>query len=171
MYTGTCLRPSWTAMVWPTMSGMIVERRDHVLMTRFSFWELRTSTFLSRCSSTNGPFFRLRGMTSLSPALAAGAATPDDQLLGRLVLVAGAALGLAPRGHRMASAGGLAFAAAERMVDRVHGHATGLGTHALPTVTTGLADRDQVGLGVAHLAHRGPAVDGHPAHLGAGEAQ
>ena len=32
-YTGTCLRPSWTAMVWPTMSGMIVERRDQVLMT------------------------------------------------------------------------------------------------------------------------------------------
>src|SRR5207302_1906847 len=62
MYTGTCLRPSWTAMVWPTMSGMIVERRDHVLMTRFSLRELRSSTFFNRWSSTNGPFFRLRGM-------------------------------------------------------------------------------------------------------------
>jgi hypothetical protein len=30
----------------------------------FSFW---TSTFLSRWSSTNGPFFRLRGI-SYSPA-------------------------------------------------------------------------------------------------------
>ena len=36
MYTGTCLRPSWTAIVWPTISGMIVERRDQVLMTRRS---------------------------------------------------------------------------------------------------------------------------------------
>ncbi len=36
MYTGTCLRPSWTAMVCPTISGMIVDRRDQVLMTRFS---------------------------------------------------------------------------------------------------------------------------------------
>src|SRR5437660_3686455 len=33
MYTGTNLRPLWTAMVWPTMSGMTVERRDQVLMT------------------------------------------------------------------------------------------------------------------------------------------
>src|SRR3954454_2391419 len=49
-------------MVWPTMSGMIVDRRDHVLMTRFSFLELRSSTFFSRCSSTNGPFFKLRGI-------------------------------------------------------------------------------------------------------------
>src|SRR5438552_3910626 len=52
-------------MVWPTMSGMIVERRDHVLMTRFSFFEFRSSTFRSRCSSTNGPFFRLRGIPYL----------------------------------------------------------------------------------------------------------
>src|SRR3954464_10620351 len=138
-------------MVWPTMSGMIVERRDQVLMTRFSFWELRTSTFLSRCSSTKGPFFRLRGMTYLSPALAAGAATPDDELLGRLVLVAGAALGLTPRGHRMAATGRLALATTEGVVDGVHGDTAGLGPDALPPVATGLADRDQVGLGVAHL--------------------
>jgi hypothetical protein len=31
--TGTCLRPSWTAIVWPIISGMTVERRDQVLMT------------------------------------------------------------------------------------------------------------------------------------------
>src|SRR6202035_1181305 len=60
MNTGMCLRPSWTAMVWPTMSGMIVERRDHVLMTFLSPAALRTSTFWSRWSSTNGPFLRLR---------------------------------------------------------------------------------------------------------------
>jgi hypothetical protein len=27
---GTCLRPSWTAIVWPTISGKIVEVRDQV---------------------------------------------------------------------------------------------------------------------------------------------
>ncbi|GIV00108.1 MAG: hypothetical protein KatS3mg014_1723 [Actinomycetota bacterium] len=36
MYTGTCLRPSWTAIVCPTISGTIVERRDQVRMTCFS---------------------------------------------------------------------------------------------------------------------------------------
>src|ERR1700753_3944743 len=49
------------------MSGMIVERRDQVLMTDLvplSFW---ASTFLSRWSSTNGPFLRLRGMVVLLP--------------------------------------------------------------------------------------------------------
>ncbi len=67
--TGTCLRPSCTAIVWPSMSGMIVDRRDQVLITflvPFSFW---TSTFLSRWSSTNGPFFRLRGMSDPSALL------------------------------------------------------------------------------------------------------
>src|SRR5438046_3942866 len=77
MYTGTCLRPSCTATVWPTMSGMIVERRDQVLMTRRSpaaFW---ASTFFRRWSSTNGPFLRLRDM-GLPPTLA-GAAPADDE--------------------------------------------------------------------------------------------
>ncbi len=72
-YTGTCLRPSWTAMVWPTISGMIVERRLQVLMTFFSPFSLRTSTFLRRWSSTKGPFFRLRGMVPTSGCRAYGA--------------------------------------------------------------------------------------------------
>src|SRR6185312_7891229 len=66
MKTGTCLRPSWTAMVWPSIAGTIMERRDHVLMTflvPLSFW---TSTFLIRWSSTKGPFFRLRGIVRCS---------------------------------------------------------------------------------------------------------
>src|SRR5262249_16747242 len=67
MYTGTCLRPSCTAIVWPTISGMIVERRDQVLMTFFSPAAFRPSTFLSRWSSTNGPFFSLPGMAYLPP--------------------------------------------------------------------------------------------------------
>jgi hypothetical protein len=35
MNTGICRRPSWTAIVSPTMSGMIIEGRDHVLMITF----------------------------------------------------------------------------------------------------------------------------------------
>src|SRR6187397_1369594 len=99
MYTGTCLRPSCTAIVWPTISGMIVERRDQVLMTFFSLLAFRPSTFFRRWSAT------------------------DDELLGRLGLVAGATLGLAPRRHGMAATRGLALAAAVRVVDGVHGDA------------------------------------------------
>src|SRR5690625_471654 len=35
MKTGTCLRPSCTAMVCPIMSGTTMDRRDQVLMTFF----------------------------------------------------------------------------------------------------------------------------------------
>src|SRR5215469_9367346 len=101
--TGTCLRPSWTAIVWPSMSGMIVDRRDQVLITVFLLDSLRASTFLSRWSSTNGPFFRLRGIIQSLPscsALLAGAPAADDQLVTRLV-APGAALGLARRVDRV----------------------------------------------------------------------
>src|SRR6478609_1873558 len=63
--TGTCLRPSCTAIVCPSMSGMIVERRDQVLMTDLEPLSFAASTFLSRWSSMNGPFLRLRGISCL----------------------------------------------------------------------------------------------------------
>src|SRR2546423_15671091 len=99
MYTGTCLRPSWTAMVWPTMSGMIVDRRDHVLITRFSVRLFRSSTLGSRWASTNGPFFRVGGTTSPpgSAPRAALAAPAEEQLVGLLVTGSGATFLLAPR--------------------------------------------------------------------------
>src|SRR6476660_7780462 len=118
---------------------MIGERRDQVLMTRFSFCSLRASTFLSRWSSTNGPFFRLRGLY-LPPcsALLAGTTPADDQLVGRLG-APGAALGLAGRVHRVPAAGGLALATAVGVVDRVHGHTADGRALALPPHTSGLA--------------------------------
>src|SRR5581483_3778515 len=82
------------------------------------------------------------------PPLTACAAAADDELLRFLGGVAGTAFRLAPGRHRVAAAGGLALAAAERMVDRVHGHPAGLRAHTLPPVAAGLADLDQVGLGV-----------------------
>src|SRR5690349_4566222 len=57
------------------------------------------------------------------------------------------------------------------VVDRVHGHAAGLRALALPAVATGLADLDELELGVADLADGGAAVDRHATHLGARQAQ
>src|SRR6266852_8419919 len=52
-------------MVCPIMSGTIVERRDHVLTTFFSFRAFKPSTFSRRWPSTNGPFFSERAIASL----------------------------------------------------------------------------------------------------------
>src|SRR6202035_2579517 len=52
-----CLRPSYTAMVCPTIAGTTVDARDHVLITRFSRVEFMRSIFSSRCSAMKAPFF------------------------------------------------------------------------------------------------------------------
>ena len=57
------------------------------------------------------------------------------------------------------------------MVDRVHGHTTGLGANALPAVATGLADGDQLVLAVADFANSCTTIDEHAAHLSAGQTQ
>src|SRR4029077_20524325 len=64
-YTGMNFFPLCTAMVWPIISGTIVERRDHVFTTFFSFRVFSPSTFSRRCPSTNGPFFSERAIDSL----------------------------------------------------------------------------------------------------------
>ena len=43
-YTGINFLPLCTAMVWPTISGMMVERRDQVRSTFFSLREFMPST-------------------------------------------------------------------------------------------------------------------------------
>src|SRR5688500_5183775 len=48
--------PLCTAIVWPTISGITVERRDQVLTTFFSLTRFIASIFSSRNVSTNGPF-------------------------------------------------------------------------------------------------------------------
>src|ERR1700722_9085521 len=57
--------PLCTAIVWPTMSGKIVERRDQVFTTFFSFRVFIAVTFSCRCVSMNGPFFSERGILFL----------------------------------------------------------------------------------------------------------
>ena len=56
-YTGMNFFPLCTAIVWPTISGTTVDRRDQVLMTFFSLARFIASTFSSSGVSTNGPFF------------------------------------------------------------------------------------------------------------------
>src|SRR5262245_34131589 len=55
-YTGTNRLPLCTAIVCPTISGRIVERRDHVRIARFSALFSIARNLSSRCPSTNGPF-------------------------------------------------------------------------------------------------------------------
>src|SRR5690348_717647 len=172
--TGTCLCPSCTASVWPIIAGTIIERRDHVLIT---FWvpaSFCASTFFIRWSSTNGPFFRLRGICypslSLLPLVLAGLATTDDQRVAGLALT-GPALGLAPGRDRVATTGGLALATAVRVVDRVHHDTTHGRALALPAHPAGLAPVDVRLLGVADLADGGAAAHVDVPHLAGGHPQ
>src|SRR5579872_1239165 len=63
-YTGMNFRPLCTAMVWPIISGRMVDRRDHVLITFFSLRAFIPSTFSRRWPSMNGPFFSERAIVS-----------------------------------------------------------------------------------------------------------
>src|SRR5580658_8453698 len=152
--TGTCRRPLCTAMVKPTMSGITLERRDHVLIGRRSFFWLAVCTVLAKCRSTNGPFLSERG-TDMSPVLDSFVlAALDDHAVRALVLTRLLALGLqAPRAHGMRIAlAGLALAAAVRVIDRVHHDTAHRGTYAQPSHGAGLAEDAQIVLVVAHLA-------------------
>jgi hypothetical protein len=47
-------------MVWPTMSGKIVDARDHVFTICFWLFAFMVSIRVIRRSSTHGPFLLLR---------------------------------------------------------------------------------------------------------------
>src|SRR5512141_1717730 len=105
-----------------------------------------------------GPFFIERPTCILlSPLLAA---TLDDVAVGRRVLPGLVPLGgLAPRSAGVTTAGGAAFAAAQRMVDRVHDDAADRGANAEPAIAAGLAERDLFVVEVADLADGRHAID------------
>src|SRR5207249_1257748 len=73
MNTGMNFRPLCTAKVKPTMSGVIVDRRDHVFTTRFSPDSSIARTFFMRCASTNGPFLTDRATPASATSLSAAA--------------------------------------------------------------------------------------------------
>src|SRR3954454_17771007 len=114
------------------MAGTIIDRRDQVLITFLVPFSFCTSTFFMRWSSTKGPFFRLRGIGRYLLAPLRCLAAADDEAVAVLVSAAGAALWLAPGADRVPATGGLALAAAVRVVDRVHGDAADGRPLALP---------------------------------------
>src|SRR5262245_18179177 len=130
--------PLWTAIVWPTISGVMVERRDQVLITVRLPLALTERIRRSRWSSRKKPF-----LIDLAIVRLLLVAPLDDESLRALVVPSLEALGRKPpRAYRMPAARGLALAAAVRMVDRVHRHAADRGPAAQPARAAGLADRD-----------------------------
>src|SRR5258708_38860563 len=63
------LRPLWTAMVWPTKSGWMVDRRDQVRRTFLSLIWFMPTILVMRCSSMKGPFFAERDIVLSSDFL------------------------------------------------------------------------------------------------------
>src|SRR5262245_30886053 len=91
----------------------------------------------------------------------------QDELGGGLVLAGLLALGgKAPGSDRMTAAGGAPFAAAMRMVDRVHGDAAIVRTPAHPALAAGLADRNVHVVGVRDRPDRPHAAAVDQALLG-----
>src|SRR5258707_7514649 len=70
----------------------------------------------------------------------------------------------------MTAARGAAFAAAVRMVDRVHGDAAVMGLATEPAIATGLADRNVHVIGVRHRADGAAAAAVRQALLARAEA-
>src|SRR5947209_1568506 len=88
------------------------------------------------------------------------ASPAHDELIGALVVACLVATGgLAPGRDRMASAGGLTFTTAVRMVDRVHGNAAVYRFFPEPAITSGFANRNVLMVYVADLAHGRHAVN------------
>src|ERR1700691_1369641 len=73
--TGTNFRPLWTANVNPTASGVIVLRRDHVLMT-----------FLLCAAPAEAIFLMERGMSQRLLRISLLSAAFDDHAIGALVV-------------------------------------------------------------------------------------
>jgi hypothetical protein len=66
--TGTNFFPLWTASVIPTISGITVDRRDHVFMTRLLRLSWAARTFFNSFESIYGPFFNERGILIRTPS-------------------------------------------------------------------------------------------------------
>jgi hypothetical protein len=84
MYTGMNFLPLCTAIVCPINSGRIVDRRDQVFTTFFSFRAFSASTLARRWSSMNGPFFSERGIGLPIPPPGAASPTARGEPYGTL---------------------------------------------------------------------------------------
>src|SRR5690606_30224894 len=144
--TGTNFRPLCTANVRPTATGVVVERRDHVLIGFLSPVLDVVSIFFHRWPSMNGPFLILRAISALRLAML------DDHRIRALVVSRLLALGeLAPWRGRVAPAARAAFTTTHRVIHRVHAHAAVVRATAEPAAPTGLAEGDVLVLEVRDL--------------------
>src|SRR5580693_3208714 len=146
----------------------MVLRRDHVLMTFLLCAACAAAIFSARCPSTNGPFLTERAMTYSLTLLTA--ALHDHAVSPFVVAGLQPLCKLSPRRARMPASGGAAFAAAHRMVDRVHRDAAVVRATARPPRPTGLAERNVRVLDVGHLADRRVALQMNHPNFSGGKA-
>src|SRR3990170_2402451 len=167
--TGMNFRPLWTAKVKPTMSGMMVDRLDQVLMTFLSPCSTARRTFRARLSSTYGPFLIDRA-TEVTPCSFISDAL---RCRGRKPCSCGscAPWSAFPTACRDASPRRISPPPAERVVHRVHGHAPSRRPPAEPAAPAGLPERHLLVVQVPHLPHRRHAIDEYEPHLPGPEAQ
>src|SRR5579863_2001481 len=167
--------PLWTRKVIVTKSGVIVERRDQVLIGSCAPVALSLATLAASFASTNGPFLSDRLMAYLLPSrilVLARAAEPDDEALRGLLAAAGlAALGelAALPVAGLAAHAASAVSSAAGVGDGVHRLAPDGGANAQPALATGLPQNDVRPVRVAHLADGRPAADMQLADLAAGQ--
>ena len=135
----------------------MVERRLQVLMTSERWRIVRRLRFLEEVAVDERTF---PNRARHGSALLLGLVTRGhDEFRGGLVRPGLLALGrLAPRRDRMTAARSTAFAAAVRMVDRVHDDAAVMRTTPEPALTAGLADRRVHVVRVGHRADRAIAL-------------
>src|SRR5947209_17579031 len=90
--------PLCTAMVCPTISGEIVERRDQVRMTFLSFLLFMSSILFNRWPSMCGPFFTENAIF-LSPA--------HDELIGAHVVAVFVTASVLSQGRDLMTSAGI----------------------------------------------------------------
>src|SRR5258706_4259544 len=171
-------------MVWPTMIGRIIDGRDQVFTTFFSFSEFKISIFSLRDFSTKGPFFTdllICSISGFAGRHAPGGLTrssrqsrsslvslfrlPLRRPLGHEAIGARVIAGLethrrlAPRRLRLATDRRLRLAAAVRVVARRHDNAANSGSPTHVTLVAGAADLLVLVLDVADLPDRRATAD------------
>ena len=168
-YTGMNFFPLCTAIVWPTNSGRMVERRDQVRTTFFSFVAVQRRHLGFQVSVGERSLLYAERAHSLTSSCSSAFTI---HLSVRLLLRV-----LKPRvGWPHGVTGcrpprGFALAAAVRVIHRVHRDAAIVRHLAHPALASGLAERYVFVLDVAHLADGRHALHRHAADFARGQLQ
>ena len=185
MKIGTCRLPSCTAMVRPSMSGMIVDARAHVLITACPLLACIRSTLRASLGCTYGPFLvdldmlitlrilsvwhtQSHRRSAFSRMLTATASSSNDKFAAVLLFVTGSVSKsrLAPRRLRAGhSDWGAPLAAAVRMVSGRHYNSAHLRPATLITPLSRFSKLDILMVEVAYLTKGRHALTEYIAHL------